>query len=146
MSTNYTPLPAVGDIVWCHFPEEVDTPGPKSRPALVVAISTSQHAVQVAYGTSKKTFRLYPGEFVLDPQDKGFLESGLETRTKFDLGNLIKLPFDTTWFADSPLLTFSSPKPKMGSLHVSYMGSARRAKQAYEEKKRRDKIRIASND
>jgi len=103
--------------------------------------------VQVAYGTSQKTGNLYPGEFVLDPNDKGFADSGLEVRTKFDVGNLVQLPFDDKWFAPSPLLKTGTPAPKMGSLHVSYLNAAISARTAYnnfQAKKKRENIRLAS--
>lgn len=77
----------------------------------------------VAYGTSQKTDKIYPGEFVLDPNDAGFPVSGLSYRTKFDL-NLNRqatLPFDHEWFDKAPGITGHIPLPKMGVLHPSYM-------------------------
>ena len=148
MSTKYTPLPTIGDIVWCHFPQEMGTPGPKPRPALVIAVSTAHNLVRVAYGTSKKTGSLYPGEFVLDPSDGGFADSGLEVRTKFDVGNLVTLPFDDTWFAPSPLLKIGTPAPKMGSLHISYLPAAINAREAYRDylhKKSQIALRLAND-
>lgn len=148
MSTKYTPLPTIGDIVWCHFPQEMGVPGPKPRPALVRAVSAAHNLVQVAYGTSKKTGNLYPGEFVLDPRDGGFADSGLEVRTKFDVGNLVTLPFDNTWFAPSPLLKTGTPAPKIGSLHVSYLPAAINARVNYKDhqaKKSRAALRLAND-
>lgn len=148
MSTKYAPLPTIGDILWCHFPQEMGIPGPKPRPALVRAVSTKHHYVQVAYGTSKKTDRIYPGEFVLDPSEGGFASSGLEARTKFDVGNLVTLPFDSMWFAPSPLLHIGTPAPKMGSLHVSYLKAAIDARALYEaiqEKAARNATRLAND-
>lgn len=117
------PLPEAGDIVWAKFPnvETLGTPGPKPRPALVLFISDEDHAIQVAYGTSQRTDRLYRGEFVLDPNDQGFSTSGLCVRTKFDLKRLVTLPFDSDWFAPAPGIVSQSPLPKMGALHASYM-------------------------
>ena len=62
---QFNPLPASGDIVFCRFPQSVGVPGPKSRPALVVGVSKDDHAVQVIYGTSQRTDRLYPTEILL---------------------------------------------------------------------------------
>lgn len=121
MTVPFHPLPAPGDIVWCNFPQTLGNPGPKPRPALVVAVATAQHAVKIAYGTSQKTNKLYPGEFVLDPADAGFSDSGLATCTKFDLGQTVTVPFDSDWFSPSPGITPSTPLPKMGVLHPSYM-------------------------
>ena len=60
MTIQFTPLPAPGDFVWCHFPESVGKPGPKSRPALVIAVFDNDHAIRVAYGTTKKVYRFRP--------------------------------------------------------------------------------------
>lgn len=58
MSASYkhNPLPTPGDIVWCHFPitANLGNPGPKPRPALVIAVSPEHHVVKVVYGTSQK--------------------------------------------------------------------------------------------
>lgn len=127
MTIRFNPLPAPGDFVWCHFPEKVGNPGPKSRPALVIAVFDNDHAIRVAYGTTQKTASLYPGEFVLDPNDAGFPVSGLAGRTKFDLGNAQTLLFDSDWFAPNQSIYASSPLPKMGSLHSSYMTAVKAA-------------------
>lgn len=124
---KFHPLPAPGDIVWCHFPQTIGNPGPKPRPALVLAIAREQHAIQVAYGTSQKTHKLYPGEFVLDPSDAGFSVSGLGQRTKFDVGNRVQIYFDSDWFAPAPGQTPQIPLPKLGILHPSYMKAAKQA-------------------
>lgn len=125
----FNPLPAPGDIVWCHFPQSVGKPGPKPRPALVLAVAPTEHAIQVAYGTSQKTApnQLYPGEFALDPTDPGFQSSGLFRRTKFDLGNVVKIYFNSDWFSPCPGQVPQVPLPKMGILHPSYMGAAKKA-------------------
>lgn len=119
MPTNFHPLPATGDILWSHFPQSVGTPGPKPRPVLVVAVSILDHVVEVIYGTSKKTTRIYPSEFVLDPSDIGFKISGLSYRTKFDFRQKVKLPFDSDWFSQAPNVV-NSPLPKLGTLHSCY--------------------------
>jgi mRNA-degrading endonuclease toxin of MazEF toxin-antitoxin module len=127
MTTEFQPLPAPGDIVWCHFPESVGTPGPKARPALVIAVSSFDHAVSIAYGTSQKTYNIYPKEFVLDPADSGFPASGLAVRTKFDLNNIVKVPFNSEWFSINRNVYASIPLPKIGILHPSYMPDALKA-------------------
>ncbi|MGE8046005.1 type II toxin-antitoxin system PemK/MazF family toxin [Pseudomonas monteilii] len=123
LALPYNPLPESGDIVWAMFPnvETLGIPGPKPRPALVLFISDEDHAIQVAYGTSQRTDRLYRGEFVLDPHDQGFSLSGLSVRTKFDLSRVVTLPFNSDWFAPDPGIIAQSPLPKMGTLHASYM-------------------------
>lgn len=119
----FHPLPAAGDIVWCAFPQIVGQPGPKKRPALVARVSPSTHEISVVYGTSQKTNKIYPTEFVLDPSDPGFPSSGLSFRTKFDVAVQVQLPFDSDWFAAAHGPQVNSPLPKMGVLHASYMAA-----------------------
>jgi hypothetical protein len=84
----------------------------------------ADHAVMVVYGTSQKTDKIYPGEFVLDPNDAGFADSGLSHRTKFNLSTQVKLPFSHGWFDQAPGFAGHIPLPKMGVLHPSYMAAA----------------------
>ena len=59
------PEPTAGDIVWCHFPDNIH-PKPKPRPGLIVSTKEDDEGmifVNVAYGTSQKTDRPYGGEF-----------------------------------------------------------------------------------
>jgi hypothetical protein len=129
MTTTFNPLPAPGDIVWCHFPQSIGKPGPKPRPALVLACAPTTHEIMVAYGTSQKTdpHSIYPGEFVMDPQDAGFSVSGLTYRTKFNLADRVKIPFDSNWFEPAPGLDAATPLPKMGIMHPSYFKAAKKA-------------------
>lgn len=124
---RYHPLPAPGDIVYCWFPQASGEPGPKPRPALVIATSPTTHEVKVCFGTSKKTDKLYPGEFVIPKGDVGFPLSGLSYTTKFDMTRSEKLPFDDDWFKVAPGLTPETPAPKIGTLHPSYLSIARDA-------------------
>jgi hypothetical protein len=119
-SKYFNPLPAPGDIVWCRFPEALGSPGPKSRPALVLAVSPTTHEVELAYGTSKKTQQVYPGEFVVAQSDSGFVESGLSYTTKFDLSHRVKLPFNVEWFQAAPGCPGNIPLPKIGILHACF--------------------------
>ncbi|BCS51492.1 hypothetical protein JUNP479_4303 (plasmid) [Aeromonas jandaei] len=123
MVNFFSPLPSIGDILWCHFPQapQLGTPGPKPRPAIVVAVSSSTNEVAVIYGTSQKTNKIYATEFVMDPSDPGFAISGLSFRTKFDCAARVKLPFNEDWFAIAPKWPSLSPLPKLGTLHPSYM-------------------------
>ena len=118
----YEPMPAEGDILLAKFPqvENLGSPGPKPRPAVVLSISVTDNAVIVAYGTSVRTDKLFSGEFVLDPSDPGFSLSGLSYRTKFDLNRVVRLPFDSDWFTPVSSVYVSSPLPKIGTLHPSY--------------------------
>lgn len=125
------PLPTVGDIVWCRFPqhESLGSPGPKPRPALIVAVSPSTHEVEVAYGTSQKTAlsQIYPTEFLIDPHAQGGGASGLSLPTKFDMTHTVKLPFDSTWFSKAPGFSAHHPLPKMGVLPPLFYKAARQA-------------------
>jgi hypothetical protein len=114
--------PDPGDIVWCRFPQRPrDVPGPKPRPALVVAITEHEDgiAVTVAYGTSQKLDRLAAGEFAIrKAQNRAAYEmAGLSYDTKFDLHNRVELPWNDTFFAVPPNPTHGQT-PKLGSLHI----------------------------
>ncbi len=117
---RFYPLPAVGDIVWCKFPEILGNPGPKPRPALVVRTSEEQHAVAVIYGTSQKVDKIYPTEFLVSKTDPMFADSGLSHSTKFDTEHMVNVPFDSEWFDVAPGPTRMVPLPKIGVLHISY--------------------------
>jgi hypothetical protein len=121
MAQKFFPLPRTGDILWCNFPLKEDElkVGPKPRPALVAAVSSSTGDVEVIFGTSKKTDHLYEGEFLINISDPEAAVSGLGLTTKFDTTRRYKLPFDSDWFAQAPRQV-NSPLPKMGSLHVNY--------------------------
>jgi mRNA-degrading endonuclease toxin of MazEF toxin-antitoxin module len=116
----WVPRPRAGDIVQCRFPEEkVGTPGPKDRPALVVEVEEdpedeSASIVRVAYGTSQDVENRYPGELTIRATDP---KAGLDRDTKFDLGNMARLPFDTEWFAASPNRRFGE-HPKRATLNL----------------------------
>ena len=59
--------PIAGEIVWCHFPDNIN-PRPKPRPALILAVfddDAPQFHVRVAYGTSQRTTTLHSGEFAI---------------------------------------------------------------------------------
>ncbi len=99
----WTPRPKSGDIVQCRFPERIGVPGPKERPALVLQVEEAVEdpegcVVVVAYATSRRTHRLFPGEIAIEPSSK----TGLAKLTKFDLVNRRTLPFDDEWFAAAP--------------------------------------------
>lgn len=116
----WQPCPKTADIVECRFPEVVGTPGPKERPALILQVEESVDdpgcwVVVVAYATSQKTDRVYPGEFVIPSSTK----SGLTKDTKFDLINRFALPYNDVWFTPAPA---SNPvHPRRGFLDLADM-------------------------
>ena len=67
MTQQWWGEPAAGDIVWCHFPDNIH-PRPKPRPVLILTVfddDAPHFEVRVAYGTSQKTTRLHGGEFAI---------------------------------------------------------------------------------
>jgi len=114
--------PTAGEIAWCHFPDDID-PRPKPRPALILAVfddDAPRFVVRVAYGTSQRTTQLYRGEFtILRSQNPVAYEAaGLSYDTKFDLKQLIDLPYTTEWFSVPPAAPHGE-KPTLGTLHPS---------------------------
>ena len=129
-SPGWFPPPQPGDIVWCRFPEErLPKPGPKARPALVLQVGEDQGrpVVAVAYGTSQKVDRLYPGEFVIALSDReAYDAAGLSHPTKFDLRRTFELDYNDAWFAVAPGAPYGQ-SPKLGLLHPSLVKRARAA-------------------
>ncbi|MEH1300993.1 hypothetical protein V7I42_08320 [Raoultella ornithinolytica] len=117
-------LPNPGDIVWFLHPDDS-----KMRPGVVLGVSKRKHEVIVAFGTSQKTHKLYPSEFLIAKTDgdEAFGLSGLSYDTKFDLARTCILPFTTEFFAKAPRKN-NVPPPKMGSVHIMYNNAMRRAK------------------
>ncbi len=122
----FTP-PQPGDIVWCRFPQNrVPKPGPKPRPALVLAVGESDGnpVARVAFGTSQKTDQLYAGEFAILPaQADAFAESGLSYPTKFNLGKIFELDYNDIWFGVPPQAPYGQ-NAKLGILHPSLLRRA----------------------
>jgi hypothetical protein len=140
--TQWWKQPLAGDIVWCHFPEELQSqPAHKPRPALILEVyddEAPQFGVQVAYGTSKRVTALYAGEFSITQADgEAYRVAGLSFDTKFNLARRLQLPFNDGYFAVPP----SAPHgqhPKLGALHASLMRRASAAFDASNENLRKD--------
>lgn len=124
-------LPQKGDLVWCFFPEIMGSDRPKPRPAVVTGVSQVKHEVVVIFGTSQKTEKLYPSEFIISKSDgiEPFALSGLSYDTKFDFSKVAILPFTTEFFAKAPKKN-NIPFPKLGSIHIMYYASMSKAKQS----------------
>jgi hypothetical protein len=119
---HWWPEPAAGDIVWCHFPNDIH-PKPKPRPGLLVETREDEAGrffVTVAYGTSQKTDRLYSGEFRIAKAEHpaAYASAGLSYDTKFDLGKVVELPFNDAYFSVPPHAPHGQI-PKLGTLHPS---------------------------
>lgn len=116
------PEPTAGDIVWCHFPDNIH-PKPKPRPALIISTKEDDEGmifVSVAYGTSQKTDRLYIGEFRISKSEHpaAYTSAGLSYDTKFDLKKVLELAFNDDYFSVPPHAPHGQV-PKLGSLHPS---------------------------
>lgn len=114
--------PTAGEIVWCHFPDNI-TPRPKPRPALILAVfddDAPKFVVRVAYGTSQRTTTLRRGEFSVlrERNPVAYAAAGLSYDTKFDLKQSLDLPFTTEWFSVPPAAPHGQT-PKLGTLHPS---------------------------
>ena len=130
MTTGWWGEPTAGDVVWCHFPDNIH-PRPKPRPALVLEVyddEAPQFLVRVAYGTSQRTTTLYRGEFsILRARNPAAYEAaGLSFDTKFNLKQLIDLPFSTDWFSVPPTAPHGQT-PKLGTLHPSLVPAVQAA-------------------
>ncbi len=128
--------PTAGDIVWCHFPDNIN-PRPKPRPALILAVfddDAPRFEVRVAYGTSRRTTMLHRGEFAIlrERNAAAFAAAGLSYDTKFDLKQSIDLPYTTAWFSVPPAAPYGQT-PKLGVLHPSLVRALQAAFRAATE-------------
>ncbi len=108
-----TTLPAALDIVWCHFPFDINlgNPGPKPRPALVAETAISDEGnlpeVHVIYGTSKLKRDKRPLDFFVENY-RDMHDAGLYQATRFDMDRHIWLPWASEWFTP-PSAQYSNP-------------------------------------
>ena len=114
--------PTAGEIVWCHFPDDI-TPRPKPRPALILMVwddDAPLFSVRVAYGTSQRTTSLIRGEFAIlrERNPAAYAAAGLSYDTKFDLRQAVDLPYTTDWFSVPPAAPHGQ-NPRLGTLHPS---------------------------
>ena len=114
--------PNAGEIVWCRFPDQIH-PRPKPRPALILAVfddNAPRFDVRVAYGTSQRTKSLHRGEFSIlrDQAAAAYASAGLSYDTKFDLRQILDLPYSSEWFSVPPTAPHGQT-PKLGTLHPS---------------------------
>jgi hypothetical protein len=133
MTLSWWAEPTAGEIVWCHFPDDI-RPRPKARPALILAVfddDAPRFVVRVAYGTSQRTTTLYRGEFSIlrERNPAAYAAAGLSYDTKFNLKQALDLPYDTTWFSVPPTAPHGQT-PKLGTLHPSLVRAVQAAFQA----------------
>ncbi len=117
------PEPTAGNIVWCHFPDRI-SPKAKPRPALILTVfdDGGEFCVKVAYGTSRKILDLHRSEFAIrrDLNAEAFRAAGLSFDTKFDLKQMLDLPYNSAWFSIPPGAPHGQ-NPKLGILHACMM-------------------------
>lgn len=128
--------PAVGEIVWCLWPNNGKgrLPGPKPRPCLLLELDDNiqgQPHVLVAYGTSQRITQLHAGEFAITQQGQphAYAAAGLSYDTKFNMGQTAWLPYSSLAF-DVPPGAPHGQTPKLGLLHPSVMKAAHAAHNA----------------
>ena len=136
MNSRWWAEPTAGEIVWCHFPDDIHA-RPKPRPALILTVfddDAPQFTVCVAYGTSQKTTALHAGEFsILRARNLVAYEAaGLSYDTKFNLKQALDLPYTTEWFSVPPAAPYGQ-SPKLGTLHPSLVRAAEAAFRATTE-------------
>lgn len=122
MTLRWWSEPTAGEIVWCHFPDQIH-PRPKPRPALILAVFDDiapQFDVRVAYGTSQRTTALRRVEFAIlrERNAAAYNAAGLSYDTKFDLKQALDLPYTTEWFSVPPAAPHGQT-PKLGTFHPS---------------------------
>lgn len=138
-------MPSAGDIVYCRFPQDfIAKPGPKPRPALILAVGDGDggYEVIVAYGTSQRVTDLVRGEFAINANDSpAFEKSGLSYPTKFDLRKTVRVPFNSLWFGPPPSPR-GSQTPKLGELHAT---CSKKLNAAYSGLTQAEKALLATN-
>lgn len=136
MSHAWWGEPAAGEIVWCHFPDDIH-PRPKPRPALILAVfddDAPHFTVRVAYGTSQRATTLHRDEFSI-PRDRNsaaHAAAGLSYDTRFNIKQAIDLPCTTEWFSVPPAAPHGQ-SPRLGILHPSLVRAVKAAFRASSE-------------
>ena len=130
MTPRWWAEPTAGEIVWCHFPDDIH-PRPKPRPALILAVfddDAPQFTVRVAYGTSQRTTTLFRGEFAIlrDSKPAAYAAAGLSHDIKFDLKQALDLPYSDEWFSVPPAAPHGQ-NPRLGTLHPSLVHAVQAA-------------------
>ena len=133
MTLAWWPEANAGEIVWCHFPDDIN-PRPKSRPAMFLTVfedDAPQFHMQVANCTSQRTTSLHRREFsILQTRNPaGYEAAGPSFDTKFNLKQIIALPFTTDRFS-VPLSAPHGQTPKLGTLHPSLVPAVQTAYRA----------------
>ncbi|HIK18385.1 MAG TPA: type II toxin-antitoxin system PemK/MazF family toxin [Leptolyngbyaceae cyanobacterium M33_DOE_097] len=79
-----------GDLVLVPFPF-TDLSQTKLRPAIVLWADPNGQDVTLCFVTSQDVSQIYPGEFVLDPVDPEFQQTGLKVISKVRVTRIVTL-------------------------------------------------------
>jgi hypothetical protein len=107
-------LPAPLDVVLCHFPEDLklQEPAIKKRPGLIIKTATSEPdfkpEVQVVYGTSRLKMSSRRLDLIVMNYQEMF-EAGLHKATRFDLDQILWLPWAEEFFTKFEHHSYHSP-------------------------------------
>ena len=87
-----------------------------------------QFTVQVTYGASQRTTTLDRGEFAIlrGNNPAAYEMANLSFDTKFDLRQVLELPFSTDWFSVPPAAPHGQI-PRLGTLHPSMVRAVQAA-------------------
>jgi hypothetical protein len=82
--------------------------------------AAADERLSLAYGTSQRTRTLHRGEFAIlrEINPVGYEAAGLSYDAKFDLRQMLDLPYSTDWFTVPPTAPHGQT-PKLGTLHPS---------------------------
>ena len=123
-------LPALYDIVWCHFPEHhaLDQPSPKGRPALIVKTATEDNdekpQIRAVYGTSNLKIGKRPLDFYVRGKLAELDICGLFQTTRFDMDRRLWVPWAEEFFAcpspdyQTPVMGHLSPNAMKRLINV----------------------------
>jgi mRNA interferase MazF len=81
---------AKGDIVLVPFPF-TDLTGTKLRPGLILWVDNAGNDITLCFISSQNVTNLTPEEFVLDPSDAEFADTGLKIVSKVRVTRLVTL-------------------------------------------------------
>lgn len=103
--------PRAYDLVWTQFPQppDLDRPGPKSRPCLVIGVyeyEDDEATLLVAPGTTNLKQDRRPFDFYVTNWAE-MRACGLSRATRFDIDDVIPLPYWREFF--TPLNGMTSP-------------------------------------
>lgn len=113
----WRPAPVRGDVCWAiNFPTNRHGHKPKNRPCLIVNISSNAEqtkwrvlAVYATTNTTDNSARAY--QFVVGTEDRQvFINTGLQSDTKFDLNDCAWMDYNDEHFGIAPFGPTNTPR------------------------------------